>query len=140
MFRNDLVNRLLGKRTRRLGVVLAAALTVLGADTSKAQAQNPPLYGGFVIENPTPVTLNYSIRWGNGDWKAFSVAPGTSITHQHLLNAGGQVPAPQIQFDGVGNGVLTHNLNTIATNVPTGGKPYQFAYSPNGRCLDLYPR
>ena len=38
-------------------------------------------YTAFTIDNNSSATVAYSIKWGNGSWKSYTLAPHKSLTH-----------------------------------------------------------
>ena len=118
------------------GALTALALT-LGGSPGEAKAQTQ---GSFVISNPTSVTLNYQVKWGDGSWVNYSLAPGFRNAHSYPLNDAGRAPIPVVRFDGVGNGTREYRMEFYAVWDVFGGKPYAFGYDPTGFYLDLFAR
>ncbi len=124
-------------------IVLVVGLAS-GLVATAQQAKAAGCYGAFVIENPTPNTIHYQVKWGDGEWKSYSVLPGYTYRHWMLLDENGCVPTPQIRFDYIcGDDDVTfktYKLDVYATDYPEDGKPYYFRYSGSGRYLDLLSR
>lgn len=116
-----------------LGLTLAAAEGSARADHCDA---------AFVLRNPSNVTIHYQVRWGDGDWQSYTVAPGCERSHYHDLDEYGRAPAPQVRFDYIcGDDDVTYRtygVDFYAVSNPFRGKAYVFRHSPNGRFLDLY--
>jgi hypothetical protein len=73
--------------------VIAAEKT--GSTTSDA----PNLKGQFVLHNDTTVTRHYQIKWGNGEWKKYTLEPGYETAHSYPLDKNGRAPSPYIRLD-----------------------------------------
>jgi hypothetical protein len=123
-----------GKKTL---LVCGLALGFLCLTGAKAQAED---YAALTINNPTSSTVYYQLRWGDGEWVSYSLAPHYYRCHSHYLDENNRAPAPYIQFDnGVGN-VKNYHLRFYGANRVNyySGKLYNFAWS--GPYLDLYSR
>ncbi len=118
-------------------LILAAGLTAIAQQEVRAET-----FESFVLRNPNKVTPHYQIKWGDDDWKSFSVSPKHLRWHAFPLDEQGVTPPPQIRFDWIGgDGQVTEryrDLKTCPTSVPRNGKQYVFRYSRNGRHVDLY--
>ena len=79
------------------GMVALLAPMLLVAQ--KAEAANR--FAMTCVENRTRITLNYSVKWGDGSWKRASVGPGRRISHTYPFPPGqeGRAPWLYISFD-----------------------------------------
>jgi hypothetical protein len=106
------------------------------------QAKADECYGSSVIRNPSNNTICYQVKWGDGDWKSYSLPPGTSRYHAYPLDGNGCVPTLGIRFDYIMNDgdvtFKTYKLDVFATHCPERGKKHVFCYSRCGCYLDLY--
>jgi hypothetical protein len=119
--------------------VLGALVLGLAATAAPAKATE---YGAIRIENPTNIDVHYQFKWGNGEWKSYTVPSGSSMLHYHPLDSRRCTPSPYIRFDYIlGDGQVTfktYHLETYAAFDPEQGKPYAFSISDDGVLLDLY--
>jgi hypothetical protein len=101
-------------------------------------------YGAFVLDNPSSVTIHYQVKWGNGEWKSYSIGPGYMGVHWTYLDENGNVPRPLVRFDYICDDdevtFKTYNVDVYATDYPREGKMYVFHFSSYGRFLDLYSK
>lgn len=142
--------------TARLAAALASLALAVPAfaderiGTSRADAPN--LEGAFVIHNPTDVTLKYQVRWGNGEWVHYTLAPNHRRTHSHKLSDQGKAPAPNVRFDNIGGDRRTtyETVHVAFGRVGYAGfgpvgyvneaVDYDFRFARDGKRLDLYRR
>jgi hypothetical protein len=127
-----------------LGVSAAVLAQTLILD-DKAEAADR--YAMTCVENKTSITLNYKVRWGNGAWKASSVAPGRRISHWYEYPAGqvGRSPPLFISFDDDLSGQVKqreYRLESYRSPQTTDciryGREYQFRYDGSAkRFIDL---
>lgn len=115
------------------------ALSLTFATASSATAGN--IYGAFVLRNPNDTEVRYQIKWGDGEWKSYTVGAGRAAVHSHTLDAGGTAPVPRIRFDDIGGDGRTtwrtYRLDFYSVRNPNQGpKPYRFEFS-GGRYIDL---
>ena len=104
--------------------------------------------GMFAIHNPTRVAIAYQVRWGDGEWKNFTVAPGKLRKHWYDLDRNDRAPSPYVRFDNTGgDGRVTSTTYHVKFRKVTAGgngqgtpKDYVFAYAAGGRQLDLKER
>jgi len=116
-------------------VLPALLVAILLSLSQKARADD---YGSFVVKAPNNGTVKYQVKWGNGEWKSYTLYAGDIGYHAYPLDALGCAPSPRIRFDGVGNGNLLYGVDVYAVENPWRGKQYVFQYSNRGTCLDLY--
>lgn len=123
-------------RTVVAGLFIGVMLLTLA---NTASAQSKP-YGSFVIVNPTEVTLEYQVKWGDGSWKTYKVPSKSYIPHYTRVDSRGYAPYRYIRFDKVGgDGKYTeesYSLSFYRTDVPDKGKVYYFHFKGNN--LDLH--
>jgi hypothetical protein len=80
-----------------IGVVLLCT-RVNAEDVGTSQADLPSMIGRFVIENQTNQPVNFSVRWGNSNWKSYTQAPHSASSHSHALTGPNQAPQPYVRF------------------------------------------
>lgn len=117
----------------RRGFFLALAVLALGltAGTPARAVAQDNWYASLSIENPTNVTLNYQLRWGdNAEWKNFSVPPNQLITHTYRYEQPNQnsSPRPYVRFDAGGNS-FTRTYYLIANAAPNQDQRYSKRYT-----------
>jgi hypothetical protein len=116
--------------------LVAAVLSLVGGVHARAAD-----WGSFVIRNPTAGTLVYYVKWGNGPWERFSVAPACERFHAHRLNALGRAPRPCVRFTFASGGLeitKTFQMNFAAVNNPWNGLGSSFSWDRWGN-LNLEP-
>lgn len=126
----------------------------VGFTPASARAADPGERGGFVIHNPTGVTIRYQVKWGEkGEWKSHTLESGYKFEHTHGLN-NGKAPPPYVRFDNTGgDGKVTNTVQHMKfgrrvttvnghTNkvLSDGMWHYEFKYAKDGRNLGLYKR
>jgi hypothetical protein len=120
-----------------LGCVAAVILSAAGGQQARAGS-----YGAFVVRNPSRVTIHYQVKWGDGEWQSYRVAPGYRQYHAYPLDEDGRAPAPYVRFDCIcGDDDVTYktyHMNFYAVDDAWEGKAYVFRHSPGGKFLDLY--
>ena len=67
-------------------------------DVGTSQADLPSMTGRFVIENQTNKPVNFSVKWGNSNWKSYTQAPHSASSHSHALTGPNQAPQPYVRF------------------------------------------
>src|SRR5579884_871155 len=72
------------------------AMMLFAAGTQQTRASE---YGAFVIRNPAYVTIHYQVKWGNGEWRTYSLAPGHRGYHAYPLDEYGRAPISYVRFD-----------------------------------------
>lgn len=103
-------------------------------------------YRMFSIENASSVTVKYQVRWGEGEWKEWSVEPKKSMCH---WNTSSDNPRPQVRFDGSaasGFQEKSFAVECYVIHFGRGGNPaqtwaarqYRFRHDSTGQSLDLY--
>jgi hypothetical protein len=106
---------------------VCALMLGLTATASQVQAN---YYGAFKIDNPTSNTIHYQVKWGNGEWKEYTLLPNQAMNHWCQVDERGQTPTPEIRFDYILNDGLTtlktYRLETIGTSDFTQGKRFVF--------------
>jgi hypothetical protein len=131
--------RTFARKPRLAGIVALAVLASLAAPAS-ASAQT---FGMITISNPTRMTVNYQVKWGDGDWDNSSVRPGHYLNHWYPLDANGQAPTPSIRFNYILNDpdvtYRSYRLGLYASRSRGyfQGKIYVFQVSGCGCYLDL---
>lgn len=117
----------------------AAAMVLFAAQTPRTQAGE---YGSFVMRNPTDVAIHYQVKWGDGEWKSYTVEPGEKRFHAYSLDKDNTIPSPYVRFDYIcGDGKVTYksyHMECYTCGDPWRGKSNHFAYSPGGNYLYLY--
>lgn len=81
----------------------SAALSLAPNKSAPPPSKVSRFRGEFVIHNPTGFNVGYSVRWGDGAWKSYTVSPRHLRRHWHVLDGNGRAPRPQLQFDKVAN-------------------------------------
>ena len=124
-------------------LLLTAALALAAVAPTYAQAQDN-WYGVVAFENPTSVTINYSFRWGNGEWQEFTVLPGETVWHAWSYSYANEnaSPVPEISFDADLSYANYQQAYTVeAYRSPSTGtshaKLYRFETVNYGAWLDL---
>jgi hypothetical protein len=94
--------------------------------------------GTVAINNPTSNDIHYLFRWGNGDWKRYTLSPGQSRYHWSEMKHG-RAPVPEIKFDNARGHDRLYSLDFYRTSRDTvnEGRPYAFQYDDDGDRLDL---
>jgi hypothetical protein len=102
-------------------------------------------YALTTIENPTELTLHYSVQWGDGRWVTYTLYPGEYRTHYYEYGWNDDRHSPQlrIRFDSTlcddGYVPKVYRLDRYANYSVShnAGKRYLFRVSPGGCFLDL---
>jgi len=105
-------------------------------------------YAVACIRNQTSTTITYSVQWGEGQWKDYRIAPGTSTSHWQKYDKPDKNRSDNltIRFDSdlrpASNNVFwtTYSLNRKAAPEETCeyGKQYSFQYDGRSqRYIDL---
>jgi hypothetical protein len=127
------------KRALSCAALALSAMTVSLAGANSAHAYQ---YGSFVIHNPSNVTINYQMKWGNDGYQNFSVEPGSWRSHYIELGSDQMIPVPYVRFDFVtwdqSVTYQTYEMDAYGTNFTNDGKDYTFQYTSDGRFLDLF--
>jgi hypothetical protein len=122
-----------------LGVSTALLAHVMFLD-QKAQAADR--YAMTCIENKTNITLRYRVKWGNGGWTSWSVAPGRRVSHWYEYPRGkeGRSPPLYINFDDDLSGKVKsreYRLESYRSPQTTDciryGREYQFRFDGSAR-------
>jgi tetratricopeptide (TPR) repeat protein len=100
------------------------------------------------IENRSDVTMTYQLRWDNGNWSQFTVAPGEGRLHSIKLPVGGMsaLPKPTVKFIPIGNIIeppRVYDLVASASPLDTGySNGYYFSDKKEGtkQYVDLLRR
>jgi len=120
--------------------VLPLSTMVNAEDVGTSQADLPNMLGRFIIENQTNNPVNFSVRWGNSDWKSYTQAPYSASTHSHALTGPNRAPQPYVRF---GNKEYRVAWGTVGyTGFGSGGNVdnsvrHVFKYGADGH-LDLF--
>ena len=126
-----------------LAIPVLALAALAGPSASAAQAQEFG-YALTVIENPTHLTLHYSIQWGDGSWQQFTLRPGEERMHSYAYSSRARVsPTLRVRFDEtllddeyIGRQYV---LQRYASDFKSwqAAKRYVFRISPGGGYVDL---
>jgi hypothetical protein len=102
----------------------------------------------FSLRNKTGVTIKYQVKWGNGQWKSFTLEDGYTYTHSYALNDNGEFSSPYVRYDRIGgDSGYTEKAWPMGVNqVGSGGyggrrsepKKYYFEYAADNRHLNVY--
>jgi hypothetical protein len=126
--------------------VPALALAMVAAPAA-GEARAKDLGHGYAmatIENPTDEVLHYSIQWGDGSWKAYTLYPGEYRIHHYSYPTPERVsPTLRVRFDHTmcdseyvaRQYVLTKYAGSVVSRDLS--KRYVFRLSPGGCDLDL---
>src|SRR5262245_50398644 len=83
---------------RRLAAPVCVALFALAGSLTHAASANAAV-GAFAVHNPTRATINYTVKWSDGDVHYVTLEPGDSHFHSSSLDSWGMMPTPTIVFD-----------------------------------------
>jgi hypothetical protein len=126
-------------------LVLAAALpfAAIGLTSSPALASETH-YAVVGIYNPTHLTIHYSFRWGDGEWRSYTIDPGAKRWHAWRYDSPNenQSPVPYIMFDAdLSDDINYQEYRLEAYASPSqsywSGKKYKFVTRGGGYALDL---
>jgi hypothetical protein len=114
-----------------LGVVAVAGLVSMGGASAPAATN----YEAVVIENPSRGPIHYMVKWGDGEWKRYTVEGNSRYTH--YIPVGSSID-PYIRFDNGNRVTREYRLVPYLVTDPWAGKPYVFRW--NSGILDLYSK
>lgn len=78
-------------------VLALASLAGPAAPVAKAQDRG---YAMTTIENPTGLTIRYSVQWGDGRWTNYTLSPGEYRIHYREYGPEGRFSPPlRVRFD-----------------------------------------
>jgi hypothetical protein len=132
-------------------IALAFAQTIATTAHSEQIATScadcPSYRGEFSLENKTGVAIKYQIKWGNSQWKSFTVPDGKLMSHWHPLDGNDKAPSPLLRFDRFADGasVTNHVVDMDFYKVGSGGygtssrksaeKKYVFKFAADNKTL-----
>jgi hypothetical protein len=118
-----------------------------GTSTADSSSGNK---AAFSLANDTGITMNYQVKWGNNQWKSFTLENGRIYTHSYALNNNGEFLSPSVRFDRIGgDSSYTEKVYDMdVTQVGSGGfgghrsepKKYYFEFSADNRHLNIYAK
>lgn len=124
-----------------IGCVVAAGLCVGTCERASA-ADNQ--YAVFAIINETNATIHYQMRWGDRDWRSFTVKPGENYTHSwrySYLNENAS-PRPEIRFDTRLNSseldVRSYVLDPFASPSDSFNGARKYVFRRDGNTVNLF--
>lgn len=126
-------------------LLLSSSLSAAPAHASSAGTAGIARYALFCIENATEHPVSYSVKWGDQDWRDYSVAAHASLWHAWKYAIPGYLdsPTPYITFDAdrtAGESWVTYPLAPLATAEQRCelGKRYQLAWKASStRYIEL---
>ncbi len=135
-----------------LTVTLGFTITQVNAaeKTGSTTSDAPNLKGQFVLHNDTKVIRHYELKWGNGEWKKYTLEPGFETAHTHKLDKDGRAPSPYIRLDSKAD---DHKVTWKEYHLHFGKVGYagygpkghideslHYEFTANGKLLDLLKR
>jgi hypothetical protein len=83
------------------GAIVLTLLIVGAVTTPKVAHADDNRFAVVTIRNDTQdVTIHFSYRWGNGEWKEVrNLRPGSSEWISYPLDANGRAPKPQMKIN-----------------------------------------
>jgi hypothetical protein len=130
-------------------IALALAQTVAttaysGTSCADCSSSNK---AAFSVENTTNVTVYYDVKWGDHQWKRFTLNKGEIYTHSFGVDGYGSFPGPKVRFDRIGgDDTYTEKEYPMNVNIVGSGgygssrsepKKYYFKYRGT-RLLEIY--
>jgi len=129
---------------KTLALVLGIAAGSLVVCPMDAQAADKH-YAMVAIKNTTETKVNYYFRWGEAEWKAYSVEAGSWRWHSWRYNFPNEnvSPTPHIKFDEDLSGDIAwrfYDLKAYASpdQEIANAMKYKFVTKVRGKVLDLF--
>ncbi|MBY0522604.1 MAG: hypothetical protein K2R98_04375 [Gemmataceae bacterium] len=79
-----------------LGCVVMAGVCAMAPETASAA---DTVCEAFTVSNETGGTVRYEVRWGNNEWKSFTLQSGMRNTHYYRRSIFASTPQPQVRMD-----------------------------------------
>lgn len=124
---------MVARNVRWLGwiVLVCCAAFVFSALTPTAvmAQRRDNWYASITIENPFRHKIHYKFRWGEGEWKDYSIQPGWSMTHTYQDDFANQnrSPRPYTAFD-MGGGIANRSYWLKANAAPDTAARWGYPY------------